>query len=302
MNVSRVGLVAAAAVAIAGGAAAPSAAAEEDLTLEWTLLASDPEAEPELTAKCDEAADVCQGTYRQYAKRHRRVWELGDGTERYGQITETCEIATRIQLETNAAVDRLVAVSGVSGEICTWRLDVDGGTLVGQSWSVSEVSRIDDRNVRIASTATLEAVGGNGVFAGTVGEGTFSGEELIDLFASDGDEYKSRQVRTAPRRTSLRLHVKAGDARVRVTSSRALDAKEDDALRVLTVPNASCSATATKRGRRVAFPTARDRDRDGQITLAPSLRRKLGYGTWRVTIRCGYGAKPVAARSTIVLR
>lgn len=97
--------------------------------------------------------------------------------------------------------------------------------------------------------------------------------------------------------SSMRLRLRRGAPLARIVELAAkLERSSDVALRVVTDPGASCTASAAGAGRKVALGAAADRNRDGQVVFAGRLARKLGAGTWTVSVSCGSARDRVTVR------
>lgn len=93
----------------------------------------------------------------------------------------------------------------------------------------------------------------------------------------------------AAKGSRLELKLRAGAAGARIASpGKKLGAKGDGGLRVVSVPGASCTATATKGAQTVRLGGATDGNRDGLVIVTKRLRPKLSAGVWKLRAACSY--------------
>jgi hypothetical protein len=100
-------------------------------------------------------------------------------------------------------------------------------------------------------------------------------------------------------RLKLKLRDGAAGARIASPGKKLGKKKGDGGLRVVTVPGASCTATAAKGSETVELGSGTDANKDGLVIVTKKLRPKLGAGVWKLRADCSFSGGNATASSTV---
>lgn len=174
-------------------------------------------------------------------------------------------------------------------------------------------------NVALSGTFAVAVAAGTGEFAGLVGGGVFqesveypiasalslaAGALPVPLGVPIASLVRS-PLAAAAETSRLALQLRKGRPRALVVSPRSSVSRAGtEALRLVSAPRASCTATARGRDRRVDLGRAADVDGDGLVVFPGALAQKLGPGAWTLSAVCAYrvGKASGTARTSSTVR
>lgn len=207
-------------------------------------------------------------------------------TGQEGTFRTTCDWSFSLRsvvLSQNFTIKEFRELSGGGSQACSWAIQLASGTLSGDMRGNVSMGLAGPFTARYDATMTVNVVGGTGEFAGLVGGGTYTHSQTVPLTPPGG----LRALAAAGPPSQLDLSLRKGKPAARISSPGArLTRALDGGLRVVTVPGASCRATARKGTKTVALGSARDGDRDGLVVVVRKLRPRLTPGRWTIVATC----------------
>lgn len=219
-----------------------------------------------------------------------------------GTIETICDfnLHQRQVVEVSSSSFTLVEFSGSGKQSCSWFMDFGGGTTLAGTISGSmKMGLVSSTKGYFGGTFNVVVVAGTGVFEGTVGTGVFEEYEEMSFdppqmpSAPSDDTYAAQLARSLAARgqegSAMRLKLREGKPLAKIVSPGAkLAASADTKLKVVTVPGASCQASAKRGAKRIDLGQATDTDKNGLTVFSGRLVAKLKSGAWSLSSSCHY--------------